>query len=613
MKAVSFANTEITGGFWKKKQEMIRERTVYAVYDRFCETGRFEAFRCDWKDGMPNMPHFFWDSDVAKWIEGVAYLVQKKREPRLEAIADCVIDLIEKNQGDDGYFNIYYTVIEPEGRFRVRDRHELYCAGHLMEAAVAYYEATGKRKFLDAMCRYANYIEKRFKIDKDTGFTTPGHEEIEIALIKMYKCTGDVRYLELSKFFIDQRGVAKERFKAATDKNHDKYNPMYCQAHLPVREQRTAEGHSVRATYLYTAMADLANEIGDSELLSACKSIFDDIIKRKMYISGGIGSTSNGEAFTYEYDLPNLFAYTESCAAIGLALFANSMLKLEADSKYSDTVERVIYNGFMSSVSLSGDMFFYENPLEVMPALETRDRSNSGRSIATPPSTRSKIFSTSCCPPNIVRFIPSIANMLYTDDGETLYVHQYMQSKTEIERNGKTLKIEQMTKFPENGKIKIKISGADTRIAVRIPWWCDSYKGETNKGYAYFDVKDGDVLSFDFGMKVRYIEANPNVAFDCGKCAVMRGPVLYCTESLDNGENLRDLRLDSRASFKYGKNEELGVPQLTVRAWRKKQNENTPLYSVRNNDFDMAEARLIPYYAFANREKCEMQVWHLIR
>ena len=613
MKTVNFSKTDITGGFWNEKQKMVRERTVYAVYDRFCETGRFEAFRCDWKDGMPNQPHFFWDSDVAKWIEGVAYLIKKKREPRLEAIADTVIDQIEKNQGEDGYFNIYYTVIEPDGRFNVRDRHELYCAGHLMEAAVAYYEATGKRKFLDLMCRYADYIEKRFKIGRDTGFTTPGHEEIEIALIKMYKCTGEKRYLELSKFFIDQRGVAKEGFKAATDKNHDKYLPMYHQSHLPVRQQRTAEGHSVRATYLYTAMADLASEIGDAELTNACKSIFDDIINRKMYITGGIGSTSNGEAFTYEYDLPNLFAYTESCAAIGLALFANSMLKLEADSKYSDTVERVIYNGFMSSVSLSGDTFFYENPLEVMPALETRDRSNSGRSIGTPPSTRSKLFRTSCCPPNIVRFIPSIANMLYTDDGETVYVHQFMQSKTEIERNGKTLKIEQSTRFPENGKIKLKISGADTKIAVRIPWWCDSYKGETKNGYAYLDAKDGDVLTFDFVMKVRFIEANPRVSFDCGKCAVMRGPVLYCTESLDNGENLRDLRLDSKARFKYGKHEELGVPTLTAKAWRKKNDENQPLYTLRNNDFEEVEAHLIPYYAFANREKCEMQVWHLVK
>ncbi|MBQ9116931.1 MAG: glycoside hydrolase family 127 protein, partial [Clostridia bacterium] len=384
MKTVDFAKTRITGGFWKKKQDMVRNTTVKAVYDRFCDTGRFDAFKFDWKEGMPNKPHIFWDSDVAKWIEGVAYLTEIKREPKLEKIVDETVELIEKNQDENGYFNIYFTVIEPQRRFQTRNDHELYCAGHLMEAAVAYYKATGKRKFLDCMCKYADYIEKRFKIDRDTGFTTPGHEEIELALVRLYEATGEKRYLDLATFFVDERGSKDEPFANWA-------NSKYCQAHLPVREQTTAEGHAVRAVYLYCAMADLALRNGDAELKKACETIFSDIIEKKMYITGGIGSSSVGEAFTVAYDLSNLLAYTESCAALGLALFANRMLNMDADSRYSDTIERVLYNGFMSSTSLDGKSFFYENPLEVIPYLHTRDTSKNNRSMHWPQMTRSEV------------------------------------------------------------------------------------------------------------------------------------------------------------------------------------------------------------------------------
>ena len=604
IKTVDFAKTEITGGFWKRKQDMVRKTTVKAVYDRFKDTGRFDAFRFDWKEGMPNKPHIFWDSDVAKWLEGVAYLTETKREPKLEKIVDETVDLIEKNQDANGYFNIYFTVIEPERRFQTRNDHELYCAGHLMEAAVAYYKATGKRKFLDCMCRYADYIEKRFKIDKDTGFTTPGHEEIELALVRLYECTGEKRYYELAKFFVDQRGLKEESFTNWAQAN-------YCQAHLPVREQTTAEGHAVRAVYLYCAMADIALRSNDAELKKACETIFSDIIEKKMYITGGIGSSSCGEAFTVAYDLSNLLAYTESCAALGLALFANRMLNMDADSKYSDVIERVIYNGFMSSVSLDGKSFFYENPLEVIPYLHTRDKSNNNRGTHWPQMTRSEVFGCSCCPPNIVRFIPSIANMLYGDDGETIYVHQFIQSRTNIERHGKSLQIEQKTAYPENGKVKITVTGGDTKIAVRIPGWYEDYKGETVKGYAYFDVKDGETLEFDFKMKPVFIEARPEAVFDCGRYAVMRGPVVYCMEAHDNGEYLRDIRIDGRARFTYGKHETLGTPKLTVKAYRRKKDASAPLYYKRKNELEPVTATLIPYYAFANRGESDMLVWVL--
>lgn len=617
IKNIHFENTQITGGFWKQKQDLVRNVTAKAVYDRFCDTGRFEAFQCNWKEGMPHKPHVFWDSDIAKWMEGVAYLTELKREPELEKIVDEVVAQIEKNQGEDGYFNIYYTVVEPENRFTDRNNHELYCAGHLMEAAVAYYKATGKKKFLDCICKYADYIEKRFKINKDTAFSTPGHEEIELALVKLYECTGEKRYLELSEYFINIRGTEEDKgghFIGDGNYAEDEKKDFYAQAYKPVREQDTAEGHAVRAVYLLCGMADIAYHTGDEVLKKACRRIFDNIVEKRMYITGGIGSSSCGEAFTLDYDLSNILAYTESCAALGLALFANRMQKLEVDSVYADIIEKVIYNGFMSSMSLNGKSFFYENPLEIIPYLHTRDERSAWKpNMHWPQMTRSEVFDCSCCPPNIIRFIPSIANMLYSDDGETIYVHQFMQSKTEWERKGKVYKLEQKTAYPENGKVQITIKGGNARVAVRIPGWCDSYKGETKKGYAYFDIKDGESLSFDFKMKVKYMEARPEAVFDCGKYAVMRGPVVYCMESHDNGELLRDIRLDGRARFFYQKHKELGVPQLTVKAYRRKRVKDAPLYSERHDSLEQVMATLIPYYAFANRGVGEMQVWHLVK
>ena len=608
MKTVVFSQTKIISGFWKQKQDMVRKTTIYAVYDRFCETGRFDAFKCDWKEEMPNQPHIFWDSDVAKWMEAAAYLTGQKREPKLEKIVDGVVDLIARNQGEDGYFNVYFTVVEPGKRFTDRTCHELYCAGHLIEAAVAYYEATGKRKFLDCMCRYADYIEKRFKIDQDTAFSSPGHEEIELALVRLYECTGEKRYLDLAEFFVLIRGTENDKGKDTLD------GGLYSQAHKPATQQDEAEGHAVRAVYFYCAMADIAYHTGNQDLLAACKKLFADIVEKKMYITGGIGSSSRGEAFTLPYDLNNELAYSETCAAIGLAFFANRMLKLENDSLYADIIEKIIYNGFLSATSLDGKAFFYENPLEIIPMMGKRDRSCTWiPGIHWPQTQRSEVFECSCCPPNISRFIPTIANLMYTDDGETLFVHQFMQARTEIRRGGKTLTVTQKTAYPENGKVRITVTGSDTKMAVRIPGWFDGYKGETVKGYAYFDVKDGETLVFDFAMKAEFMEARPEAIFNCNRFAVQRGPVIYCMESVDNGPNIRDIRLDGKSRFAYGKHPQLGVPQLAIKAWRRAPKTDAPLYRSRHNSFQKMKAVLIPYYAFANRGEAEMQVWHFVK
>ncbi len=610
MNNVKFSDVSINGGFWKAKQKLNREVVIWAVYERFIETGRFEALKCNWKEGQPNKPHIFWDSDVAKWMESAAYLIKEKPDARLQRILDKWIDVIAKNQEESGYYNSYFCTFKDEKRFDNRDRHELYCVGHWIEAAIAHFDATGNKKFLDIVCRMADYVEKRFIIDGDTGFKTPGHEEIELALVKLYDCTGENRYLELSKYFVNTRGTIDEGKLTFWCSDNNKY----AQSDLPARKISTAEGHSVRAVYFYSAMADIAYKTNDKELFDACEKIFDNIITKRMYITGGIGSTASGEAFTVDYDLPNHIAYAESCAAIGLVLFASRMLKFGADSKYSDIIEKVIYNGFLSAVSLDGKSFFYVNPLEILTEFNRRDVATNGGAVRTPPSHRFAGFNCSCCPPNITRFLSSIGGYVYGDDGETVYVHQFMQSNTVVNRGDKNVKIEIKTKFPENGKVSILISGGNTRIAVRIPSWCESYKGETVNGYAYFDVKDGDTLDFDFNMKVRFLAARPEVDMNCGRYAVARGPVVYCTEAIDNGMHLRDIRLAKHARVKVEKNKELGVSMLTVKGYRTDVSSKTSLYyDAADEKLKEIEVKMIPYYAFANRGETDMLVWHLLK
>ena len=597
MKKIDYSNIKITGGFWREKQDLIRNTTVKAVYDRFLETGRFDAFKCD--PNAPIKPHIFWDSDVAKWIEGVAYLTKEKKEPELEKIVDEIVDEIEKNRDTCGYFNSFYLAIEPQNRFKFRDCHELYCMGHLTEAAVAYYEATGKDKLLKLMCDYADYVEKVFIIEESAGFKTPGHEEIELALVRLYECTGEKRYLELSKHFVEGKGREDGELT-----EWSRY--AYCQSHLPVREQNTAEGHAVRAVYLYCAMADLALKYNDESLKNACKRIFDNISKKRMYVTGGIGSSHAGEAFTVDYDLPNLVAYTESCAALGLALFAHRMLLLESNAKFAHVVERAIYNGFMSSLSLDGKGFFYTNPLEILPYAITRNVSVQTHSEWLPEPQRSEVFSCSCCPPNIVRFIPSIANFLYTHDDSTVYVHQFMESQGKFKVGDREVEITQKTNYPLDGNVEIFVKGGPVRIAVRVPEWCDCYKAESN-GYMYYFVNESDTISLDFKMQPRFVYANKEVLENAGKCALTFGPLVYCMEGCDNSEHLRNITVDTDSEFYCGFNEELNVPTITVDAYTRKASDS--LYSFSKGSLVKTKATFIPYYSFANRGVQEMQVW----
>lgn len=611
---VTFEKVNITGGFWEQKQKLVRDVSIRNVYKRFCETNRFNSLNFDWKEGDgTDKPHIFWDSDIAKWLESAAYLIQKAPDSELEKIVDDTVDLIGERQMEDGYFNIYFQMFDLEHRFTYRTDHELYCAGHLIEAAVAYYNATGKDKFLKIMCKYVDLIERVFMIEKTSAFTTPGHEEIELALVKLYHVTGDKRHLDLSKFFIDMRGN-----KEGNDKEYDWAKTYYSQSHLPCREQTTAEGHSVRAVYLYCGMIDIAREYGDTELEKACVTIFDNIINKRMYITGGIGSASHGEMFTVDYDLPNKAAYSESCAALGLALFARRMTEISCDSKYADVIERVIYNGFLSSISLDGKSFFYENPLEVDLYLHEKNRKLGFGHF--PPPHRFEVFGCSCCPPNITRFIASIGDMLYTHSDDTIMLHQYMTSETCFDMNGSGTTLTQVTDYPYNGVISVKYTGKDgVKLGFRIPSWCENFTMTVNgvpaeyticSGYAYIKANSGDEIVLSLSIETYLVEANTKVQNNNGRCAVMRGPVVFCAEGTDNGTNLHNIRLDMDAEFKVGFDSDMGVMTLTTDdAYVKETSCDAPLYSKMINSYDTKTLKLIPYYAFANRGDSDMLVW----
>ncbi len=588
---INFSNINITDGFWKNKQDLIRNVTMQNVYDRFKETGRFDALKCLWTEGDEPQPHVYWDSDVAKWMEAVAYLTELSPDAELERKVDDAVEDIAKNQTEDGYFNSYYLTVEKGVRFKDRNNHELYCAGHLLEAAIAYHKATGKRKFLDCMIKYMDYIYNVFVVQKSADFVTPGHEEIELALIKLYRYVGDKKYLDLAKFFIDNRGQSEEN-----------YNWQNFQSNIPVRQQFKAVGHSVRACYLYTAMADLANETDDAELKDVCDKLYKNITTTKMSISGGVGTNHTGEQFTYSYDLPNENVYNETCAAISLVLFADSMQRHGVNSKYGDVIERIIYNGFLSGISLSGDSFFYSNALEI----DLKKRWREGDWY--PKATRDKVFECSCCPPNIVRFVASISRYMYSQDGNTVYCHQFMDSTAKLTVNGKPATLIQETAYPENGVVNFTYHGEPITLKVRVPEWCVEFKGNRDEnGFATYELCDGDTVKVDFVMNVHIIEANPYVQDDAGRYAIMRGPVVYCLEGVDNGENLRDIAIYENQEFELGFDEKLNVPTIKANACRREQID--ALYRIKTSKYVDFTAKFIPYYAFANRGESDMIVW----
>ncbi len=603
---IDHRNVKITGGYWKKKMDLNRQVTMNAVYDRFHESGRIDAFRCDWKEGMPNRPHIFWDSDVAKWMEGAAYILETEDNPALEEKVEQLIDWIEKNQQPDGYFNIYYTVVEPEKRWSDRNCHELYCAGHLMEAACAWYNATGRDRFLNCMKKYADYIAKVFTEEHSAAFNTPGHEEIELALYKMYKVTGEEKYFDLMKYFLETRGQPDNTEQQIFLEAH------YAQSHAPIREQHEAFGHSVRAMYLYSGMADLANETGDEALLAACRDLFEDTTRRKMYVTGGIGSTNIGEAFTIPYDLPNARAYTETCASVGLMFFANRMFRADPvkRSAYADIVELEMYNGALSGLSLDGEKFFYENPLEIN--LTERHRITATHDREHFPITeRVRIFGCSCCPPNLNRLIPALGDYFYGYDEEkgAVYVNQFGDS----EFSYGDAKVTVRTDYPMSGSVTVT---SNVPVYMRVPGWCrGNFRADaphvTENGYAKFGAGS---FTIEYEMKPCLIGANVNVTPNLGKAALRRGPVIYCAEGVDNGGNVHTLYFDRTtvrsASVEYS--EFFSAPVISLPGFRIK-NSTDDLYAPLDETYEFVKIRMIPYAAFANRGETDMLVWINVR
>ena len=602
MKQIPFFKTELTGSFWGEKQRIAREVTLDAVYDRFEETHRFAALKCDrdmqeregWK------PHIFWDSDVAKWIESLAFALESGRDERLEAKADALIDDMCRSQLENGYYNCFYNLYNTDKRFTIRHEHELYCLGHLIEAAVAYFHATGKDKLLGLVEKYIDLVDRVFRVERSAAFVTPGHEEIELALIKLYRATGKEKYFTLAKFFLESRG------NNDLDPNgyYDWALSSYAQDHAPIREQTTAEGHSVRAMYLYMAMADLALESGDEALYRACDTILHNVAEKRMYITGGIGSSHLGEAFTVDYDLQNERAYTETCATLALSLFCQRMTKLKPVGLYGDVAELCMYNGSISGISIRGDGFFYENPLSI--DLANRNKNPSTKHKERFPITqRPKVFGCSCCPPNILRYINSIADFLYTEDGDTLYVHHYMNSTTEA--GDRTVR--QSTNYPSDGKVRIVTSGYG-KIAVRVPGWCREFTASApyilQDGYAIFE--NAAELEFDFNTTPRLVAADPAVHENAGRTALMYGPVVYCLEGVDNEGDIFTLSVDSNTGFDLVASEYFGLPVITAEGYTRKS--HGALYApLADFTYSRRALHFIPYYGMENRGETDMLVW----
>jgi len=608
---------KLTGGYLFEKESLVRAVTLPALYKSYEKTGRINAFKLSWRRGESGEPHIFWDSDVAKWIEGAAYTLQSGSDPELEGVIDGLIDDMEKGQTAEGYFNTYYLMVKRTDRFTVRNDHELYCAGHLMEAAVAYYRATGKRKMLDIMCRYADYIEKIFTDNgRRPDFMTPGHEEIELALVRLYEATGERRYLDLSKFFVDRRGISEDErcFNGW-------YGKEYAQDHLPVREQKTAEGHAVRALYLYAGMADMARLFDDDELRASCEKLFDDIINKKMHVTGGLGGSYHGESFSYDYDLPNELAYTETCASIAFIFFAQRMFLLTGEAKYMDALELMLYNTVPAGLSVSGDRFFYTNPLEMHP--ERRDYFLlRGKGQYAPEYERPDDFGCSCCPPNIIRMFSSIKKYMYHTGPGRIYVSLYGSSVFEHD----AMMIEQVTDYPWSGAVNITVKLKESvkkTICFRAPSWCEDPRLTINgietpaaraDGYIKLERmwNDGDAVGLYFDMRVVELRAHPLVHYNANRIAVKRGPVVFCAESADNGSHIKSIIVKKKTDYRVSYRQDLlgGVAVIDCDAAVPLPDDNE-LYRTAAHTYVDKTLRLIPYSVWANRGRGEMSVWLL--
>lgn len=631
-------NVSVTDAFWSRYIDLVKEKVIpyqwEALNDRVegaAPSHAIENFKIAAGEAQGEFHGFvFQDSDVAKWIEAAAYILKERPDSQLEETCDEVIDLIGRAQQPDGYLNTYYTIKEPNKRWtNLRDNHELYVGGHFIEAAVAYYEATSKRKLLDVMARFADYVDTVFGYGEDQLRGYDGHQEIELALLKLYRVTNEQRYLKLSQFFIDVRGEQPHFFdQEAINRGeephrwyHNSYS--YSQSHQPVREQEVAAGHAVRAVYMYTAMADLANELDDETLKKTCETLWKNVTETQMYLTAGIGSAEFGESFSFDYDLPNDLAYTETCASIGLVFWAKKMLELEAKGSYADVIERAIFNGTISGIQLDGTKFFYVNPLEVWP-----EQANHRHDYKHVKPERQPWFGCACCPPNIARMIASVGQYVYSVKDQIGFVHLYIGSQTTLELGETKVAINQESNFPWDGDVTFTVNPEQTisgTLAFRIPGWARSYtlsvNGEEHStqlvdGYAYLTRTwaKGDELQLSIPMEVEIIHPHPALKENAGKIALQRGPVVYCLEEVDNSSGLSGLAIDSEQAIEHSFEKDTlnGVVILKGEALKTelKESSTASLYvSEKQINTTKTSFKAVPYYAWANRGEGEMAVW----
>ncbi len=557
----------------------------------------------------------FQDSDAAKWIEAAAYSLANFPDKDLEKTVDSLIDIIAEAQDEDGYLDTYFTVKDREKRWtNLLEGHELYCAGHMMEAACAYYEVTGKDKLLKVMEKNAEHIYNRFIAEKHEG--VPGHPEVELALMKMYRCTKNKHCLELAEHFVNSRGVNPDYFRNEyknrgwTVWGNDGTSGEYQQSGKPVREQTEATGHAVRAGYLYTGMADIASKTGDNSLYEACKRLWENITRRRMYITGGIGSTVHGKAFSVDYDLPNDTTYCETCASVALMFFASRMLENEVKGEYGDVMERAFYNTVLAGMQLDGKRFFYVNPLEVTPGI-------SGISPVCRHDLpeRPKWYACACCPPNVARLIASLGKYSYGESDDTAYCHLFAAGEVCF-RNGIRFRCE--TEYPYDFTATYHIQRGG-KIAVRIPAWSESYTVKLNgeaispkiiTGYAYIDTSDGDELAITLDGTPKFAYGSVKIPQLSGKLALCRGPLVYCFEGVDNGGDVFALSVKGSGSITLKEYDEKlpgGTLAIEVDACRRDDTES--LYSLDRPKKTECKAIAVPYYTWGNRGLNQMRVW----
>jgi len=581
---VNFSDVTVTDSFWAPRLKNHKDVTVKVCIDQIeNQTGRIRNFENAAAREGQHSGIYFDDSDVYKALEGMAYSLQNNPDPVLEAKCDEWIDKFAAAQEPDGYINTYYTLTGLDKRWTVMDKHEMYCAGHMIEAGVAYYNVTGKRKLLDVCIKMADHMMSVFGPGKRDW--VPGHEEIELALVKLYQATGEKKYLDFSEWLLNERG------KGLGANDGVAWDAAYHQDDKPVTEMSEIAGHAVRAMYLYCGMADVAAYTGDQGYIDALNRLWDDVVLRNMYITGGIGQSAHNEGFTEDYDLPNLTAYCETCASVGMVYWNWRMNQFTGDSRYVDVMERSMYNGALAGISLDGDMFFYVNPLE---------------SLGT--HHRKAWYGCACCPSQICRFLPSIGNYIYGVSENAVWVNLYIGNKADVKVGRKTMTLSQETEYPWDGKVKITVgteSPVSAEIRLRLPEWCDrSYTISVNgkslakhrfeKGYIVLPGKwsDGDVIEFNMDMPVKVVAADPRVKNNEGMRAVQRGPIVYCIEEVDNPEGFDELTISENAGFTTVFEPDFLNGVVSISA---KVGEKTLKY--------------IPYYAWDNREAGKMKVW----